>query len=75
MYYTYQELREAAMSDTATAEDRIRLYNWFEREDGADWNGEYYDLDDGLRLYPVYEYEYDDDGEIESAKLVDAVIR
>lgn len=50
MYYTYQELRKVAMSDTATAEDRIRLY-------------------------PVYEYEYDEDGEIESVKLVDAVIR
>lgn len=75
MYYTYQELREAAMSDTATADDRIRLYNWFENDDMADWNGEYFDLDDGLRLYPVYEYEYDDDGEIESVKLVDAVIR
>lgn len=75
MYYTYQELREAAMSDTATADDRIRLYNWFENDDMADWNGEYFDLDDGLRLYPVYEYEYDDDGEIESVKLVDAEIR
>ena len=32
-------------------------------------------MDDGLRLYPVYEYEYDEDGEIESVKLVDAVIR
>ena len=75
MYYTYDELRAAAMSDTATAEDRIRLYNWFEREDIAGWNGEYYDLDDGLRLYPVYEYEYDAYGDIESVKLVDAVIR
>ena len=75
MYYTYQELRAAAMSDAATAADRIRLFNWFEREDMADWNGECFDMDDGLSLYPVYEYEYDEDGEIESVKLVDAEIR
>ena len=75
MYYTYQELREAATSESATAADRIRLINWFENEDMADWNGEYFDMDDGLRLYPVYEYEYDEDGEIESVKLVDAEIR
>ena len=75
MYYTYQELRAAAMRDTASAEDRIRLYNWFEREDMADWNGEYFDMDEGLRLYPVYVFEYDEDGEIESVNLVDAEIR
>lgn len=75
MYYTYQDVKKVAMSDTATAEDRIRLYNWFDNEDIADWNGEYFDMDDGLRLYPVYEYEYDEDGEIESVELVDAVIR
>ena len=75
MYYTYQELRAAAMSDTATAEDRIRLYNWFDRKDMADWNGEYFDMDEGLRLYPVYDFEYGEDGEIESVKLVDAKIR
>ena len=75
MYYTYQELREAAMSESATAADRIRLFNWFENEDMADWNGEYFDMDDGLRLYPVYDFEYDEDGEVESVKLVDAEIR
>lgn len=75
MYYTYQELRAAAMRENATAEDRLRLYYWFEREDMADWNGECFDMDEGLGLYPVYEDVYDEDGEIETVNLVDAEIK
>ena len=74
MFFTYQELRAAAISNSATAEDRLRLYRWFENYDMGDWNGEYFDMDDGLRLFPVYEEIEDEDGEIEY-KLVDADIR
>ena len=74
MIYDYQELRAAAISDSATTEDRLRLYLWFENYDMVDWNGEYFDMGDGLRLFPVYEEIVDEDGEIEY-KLVDADIR
>lgn len=74
MFYTYQELRTTAISQTATTEDRLRLYHWFENNDMRDWNGEYFDMDEGLRLFPVYEEIEDEDGEIEY-KLVDAEIR
>lgn len=74
MFYTYQELRSAAISPSATADDRLRLFNWFERNDMRDWNGEYFDMDDGLRLSPVYDEIEDEDGEIEY-KLVDAEIK
>ena len=75
MRYNYDELRAAAISETATKEDRLALFNWFEQNDMGDWNGEYFDMDDGLRLYPVHEFTYDDDGEIEEVLLVDAEIR
>lgn len=74
MFYTYQELRAAAISPSATADDRLRLYRWFENNDMRDWNGECFDMDDGLSLYPVYDEIEDEDGEIEY-KLVDAEIR
>lgn len=75
MFYTYQQLREKALSENATAEDRIRLFSWFEHESMRDWNGEYFDMDDGLRLYPVYDVITDESGDYESVQLVDAEIR
>ena len=55
--YSYQELREAALSPAATQENINALGEWFERyghENPDFWNGEYWDADDGMRLFPVY---------------------
>ena len=68
--YNYKELREKATAQNATAGDRLNLFFWFEAYGGSYWNGEFYDMDDGWRLYPVYEE--DEDGELE---LIDAEIR
>ena len=75
--YSYKELKEAAMRRNARAEDRIALVEWFEWfSNGRDWNGEFWDLGNGLRLYPIYEgREPDEDGEYTYFELVDAEIR
>lgn len=49
----YEELRAAATADDATQEDINALGSWFESNGSAYWNGEYYDADDGIRLYPT----------------------
>ena len=69
--YEYEELRAAALAPEATTEDRLALLEWFDRYDTADWNGEYYDMDDGYRLYPVYEHDEEND----QYDVVDAEIR
>lgn len=49
----YEELRSAAIADDATQEDINALGAWFESNGSTYWNGEYYDADDGIRLYPI----------------------
>ncbi len=68
--YNYEELRAAALAPTATKEDRLALYEWFEHNDMSAWNGEYFDADDGIRVYPIYDEEGDG-----NFNLVDADIR
>lgn len=51
--YSYQELREKALSANATPDDVNALGYWFSRFGSDYWNGEYYDCDNGIRLYPV----------------------
>ena len=75
MLNTYDELRAKAVAADATAEDRISFYNWMEDQCMCCWNGECFDIDEGLNLYPVYDITYDEDGEIEEVRLVDAEIR
>ena len=70
MYYTYEELKDLATRPDATTEDRLRLFNWFEENDMREWNGYCFPLEDGLSIYPVYEYGDDDE-----AILVDAEIK
>lgn len=67
--YAYAELREKALAPTATKEDRLNLLDWFDRYDIADWNGEYYDLDDGLRLFPICEETEDGDFVVVDAEI------
>lgn len=55
--YSYQELRAAALSPDATQDDLNALGEWFEMygHSAPDaWNGEYWDVDDGNRLFPIY---------------------
>lgn len=73
----YPELLEKAESNKSTAEDRINLFNWFEKNGGMYWNGECYQIDKDLALYPVCEPvgEPDEDGDYMDWKVVDAEIR
>lgn len=52
--YDYEELRAAALASDATQADIDALGEWFQQHGMAHWNGEYFDADDGLRVYPVY---------------------
>lgn len=70
-YYNYKELVEKATASGATREDRITLYKWFERYGIDYWNGKYYKMENGARLYPVCVFDYDEGYYI----LVDVDIR
>jgi hypothetical protein len=67
--YDYKELREKALNENATVEDRVALYEWLEQYDMRSWNGECFDIGEGLSLYPVYNIT---DDEVE---LIDAEIK
>ena len=49
----YQELEHKALSADATQEDANRLGKWFELYGESYWNGEYYNVDDTHRLFPI----------------------
>ena len=51
--YDYHELREKAINNP-TFENLEILADWLRNYDMDSWNGEFWDLDDGQRLYPVY---------------------
>lgn len=55
--YDYNTLRAAATKVGATQAEINALGRWFERYGLDYWNGEYYDADDGLRLFPVYKWD------------------
>lgn len=58
--YDYSRLRAEAIR-TNTHEALEALWNWFDTYSPADWNGESYDMDGGLRLFPVYGEDNDGD--------------
>lgn len=70
-YYNYKELVEKATATGATRGDRIALFYWFDQYGIDYWNGQYYKIDDSLRLYPVFVFDYDEG----CYNLVDANIR
>ena len=72
---TYTELREKALDINATAEDRLALFFWMEQNAMMCWNGECFNIGEGLSLFPVHHIEYDEDGEIEEVIVVDAEIK
>ena len=51
--YDYAELRKAAV-ENPTFENLEVLADWLRNYDMNSWDGECFDIDDGLRLYPVY---------------------
>jgi len=53
-YYDYNELRQRAIDGDANDVDA--LGEWMENYGRRYWNGEYYDLGDGLRLYPFADF-------------------
>lgn len=58
--YDYKELRAKAV-ENPTFENCDVLADWLRNYDMRSWNGESFDIDDGLRLYPIYGDE-DEDG-------------
>ena len=56
-YYFYEELRAAAVAPGATKADLDALGRWFEQFGMDCWNGECWDADGGLRLYPIVEWD------------------
>ena len=66
--YQYEELYAAASKFDSTTEDRLALYEWLNQYDYQSWNGEYFDLDDGHGLYPIYE-EHDGDFTVIDAEI------
>ena len=76
-YYNYKELVEKATAFGATKEDKLNLFDWFDRYGIDYWRGEYYAMEDGTRLYPIYQGvgEQDEDGDFDDYEVVDAEIR
>lgn len=69
--YDYKELKERALSPSATQEDINALGEWFERYGDRYWNGEVYDIENGISIRPISApYEIDDDGEAISWETV-----
>lgn len=52
--YDYRELREKALAPDATFEAKANLAFWFDNYDPYEFNGESYDLGDGIAMRPVY---------------------
>jgi hypothetical protein len=59
--YNYDNLRERAVKHDATQKDINALGEWFSRYGDAYWNGEYYDADNGVRLFPIFAYDEEDE--------------
>lgn len=80
--YNFEELYWQAKKPTATKEERLELFKWFNLYGDVYWNGECYDLGGwGGRptgsesLYPIYEEVLGEDGEPIEFIVVDCEIR
>lgn len=58
--YDYEELKNKALSTDATQDDINALGEWFEQYGDRYWNGEYFSVENGIRLYRI-EKEVDED--------------
>ncbi len=52
--YKYQEYRKKAI-ENPTEENLNALAEWLFMYGGSYWNGETWDIDNGMRLYPIYD--------------------
>lgn len=52
--YKYQEYRKKAI-EYPTEENLNTLAEWLFMWGGNYWNGEAWDIDNGMRLYPIYD--------------------
>ena len=68
-YYDYDELRSAATAPNATQADIDALGEWFQVHGQRYWNGEYFDADGGVRVYPVYQEIAQDEYELTGYEL------
>jgi hypothetical protein len=68
-YESYKELRENALKPNATQEEINELGEWFSQYGDMFWNGEYYDADDGVRVYPIYREVGEDEFELEGWEI------
>lgn len=68
--YDYEELRKRALAENSTTADRLALLEWCDEFLYSRFNGECYDIDDGLELYPIY-----NEVEEDVFELVDAEVR
>lgn len=73
--YDYEELKIKALAADATQEDINALGEWFDQYGFDYWNGEYFRLEDGHRIYPILKEELDEDGELEQADVIGYEIR
>lgn len=73
--YDYEELKNKALSAEAEPEDINALGEWFSSYGDDYWNGEYYSVENGYRLYPIYEEELDEDGELVQAEVTGYELR
>lgn len=67
--YSYQELREKALSASATQDDVNALGYWFSRYGNRYWNGKFYDCGDDVKLYYVLQQIGEDEFEVVGYEL------
>lgn len=58
--YSYEDLRDKALSPDGSQVDVDTLGAWFERYGDIYWNGECYNVD-GMNLFPCYSYDEEHD--------------
>jgi hypothetical protein len=73
--YNFKELLTQATNPNSTTEERMELWYWFERYGSQFWNGECYKIDKTSDLYPIYENEVDEDGDIIDSQVIDCEVR
>lgn len=69
-YYDYEELKEKALQPQASPNDINALGEWFGQHGTQYWNGEFFDVDNQHRLFPVLDEHYDEDGELIDADII-----
>jgi hypothetical protein len=67
--YDYEDLKSKALAADAAPEDLSALGEWFELYGDRYWNGEYFRVEGGHRLYPIYEEVEEDEFEIKGYEL------